>query len=876
MTKKYSNFLQIILFFVFFAGLPTTIFAQCAGEDNAVTICNVSDPSNQTLNLFSLLKEFPVPGGQWTDDDRAGGLDVNTGILNAQVIRQSGVYHYTYTVEGLPLCPDNSATITLTIGGYSGITSPNVSVCSAVETFNLFSAFNGVGMGPHSNGQWHNDTTNQNTGAIINVDGVEGTFQFTYTMPALGTCPAMSSTAIVTIFRSPEPGDATNLFLCGTDGLTGYTNYDLNNSLTGEDSGGVWRDINGTGELTSTTDHFVDLQKIYNARGEGDYYFSYNVTSTNPICSNRQTTIRIRLERKLDFTGAKVEVSTDICETDIPTATYSVAITKGPAAIPNGTYYVTFSVSGPKAATETVTANFTNGVLLFPLNSAYFQQVGHFTVNIISIIGEFSVKACTNIINNLSDELIVYPIPDLTGSKIAQVTTCQNDDASVQISEAAKVADGTYDISYNLSGANAVLSQVARVTFAGGIGTFIVPGILNSRSGTSVVAITSITQVISRRCTNSADVKGNIVINPSPNVQNLRIQVNDFCFGSPVTASISGLGSLTDVTVSYVLSGANTTTTQTAVLTTTNGTATFVIPAGLLINTGITTATVTNLKNNTTSCGVNITGVADPFSINPIPVAPTSSDQSFCKSALATITSLEPKGTQYKWYSSATATTPLDNAYLLKSESYWVRQVTLGCMSDPTMITVTLKDTPAPELNSDGQNFCGLDAPTIADLSKNTNSPSSVVWYDAPQNGNLLPASTALTDKGKYYGFDFSDTEKCLSYESLEVIVSLTDCDVVPPDFFIPDGFSPNGDGVNDVFVIPNIDFLFPDYEIEIFNRYGNGMYRGGKDKPGWDGINYETQGLNHGTAPNGVYFYVIHFNKDNKPPKQGRLYLNR
>lgn len=53
-------------------------------------------------------------------------------------------------------------------------------------------------------------------------------------------------------------------------------------------------------------------------------------------------------------------------------------------------------------------------------------------------------------------------------------------------------------------------------------------------------------------------------------------------------------------------------------------------------------------------------------------------------------------------------------------------------------------------------------------------------------------------------------------------------------------------------------------------------MYRGGKDKPGWDGINYETSGISHGIAPNGVYFYIIHFNKDNKPPKQGRLYLNR
>jgi gliding motility-associated-like protein len=168
-----------------------------------------------------------------------------------------------------------------------------------------------------------------------------------------------------------------------------------------------------------------------------------------------------------------------------------------------------------------------------------------------------------------------------------------------------------------------------------------------------------------------------------------------------------------------------------------------------------------------------------------------------------------------------------------------------------------------------------LNAPTIADLSNNTNSPSTVVWYDAP-NGNLLPPTTALVDKKDYYGYDLSSTTNCRSYNNIIVTVSLTECDNVPNNFFIPDGFSPNGDGVNDVFVIPDIDFLYPDYTIEIFNRYGNGMYRGGKDKPGWDGINYETQGINHGIAPNGVYFYVLHFNKDNKPPQQGRLYLNR
>jgi len=875
MVKKYTNFLQVILFFVFLSCIPTTIYAQCAGEDGAVTICNVPDPSNQSVDLFTYLTNAPISGGEWTDVDGSGGLDSATGILNVHLIRRSGTYRYNYLVEGIGLCPDNMSTVTVTVGGYSGVTSPNVSVCSAVETFNLFSAFNGVYLGPHSNGQWRNDATNQNIGPNLNVKNLQGTFQFTYTMPARGTCPAMSSTAVITIFRAPEPGTTTRLLLCASDGLSGYTNYDLFNSLSGEDPGGTWRDNSGTGELTTAGDHFIDIQKIYNKFGTGDYYFNYLVNSPNPICSDESTTIRIRIEKKLDFTGAKVVVDSDICETELPTATYSVTIRQGAQAIANGSYYVTFNVSGPNGGTERIMANFTNGVLIFPIKSEYFQQVGNFTVNITNITAQNSEGACRNIINNLSDVLSVYPIPDLTGSKIAPITTCQNTETVVTISDAVKIIDGDYDLLYSISGANNASSQLARVTFTAGVATFTIPAILNSQSGNVVLTINNITHVISG-CTNSADIKGNILINPLPNVPNLRIQINDVCFGSPVTASVSGLGSLTNVTLSYVLSGSNIAAVQTVVLTTTNGNATFVIPASLLINTGSTTATVTNLSNNTTTCGINITGVGDPFLLNPIPVAPTVNNQTFCKSDGATIANLVPNGAQYKWYISATSTTALADNYLLKAENYYVRQTTLGCTSDPSMITVTLNDVPAPELNQDGQNFCGIDLPTLDDLSNNTNVPSTVLWYDAKENGSLLPPTTLLMDKVKYYAFDYSTTTSCLSYDSLEVTVSLTDCPVVPPDFFIPDGFSPNGDGVNDVFVITNIDFLFPDYEIEIFNRYGNGMYRGGKDKPGWDGVNYETQGLNHGTAPNGVYFYVIHFNKGNTPPKQGRLYLNR
>lgn len=874
MIKNYTNFLQAFLLLVFLSIFPSTIQAQCAGDDNSFSVCDLPNNANKTINLFAKLKGTPVAGGVWTDDNRSGGLNTTTGVLNAQAIRNSGVYHYTYTVTGVAGCTDKSATIEVTIGGYSGVTSPNVTVCSAMKNYNLFNAFSGLTLGPQSNGQWF-DSVGHTVSSTFTVEDLEGDFQFTYKMAAIGTCPAMSSTAIVSVKKAPKSGTSSPLFLCASDGLSSYANYDLNSSLTGQDNDGLWTDLSNTGELTFIEDHFVDIESMYNQFGEGDFYFIYTVLSTNTICADAQTTVRIRLEKKLDFTGAILQVNSDICEPEIPTAQYSVTISRGNEVIPNGSYYVTYDVSGPNGKREAVKANFVNGVLIFPISSDYFQHVGRYTVNVVDIFAEFTAKACKNIIGNLSDELVIYANPDLTGANITPATVCQNDDAIIQITDALKLADGEYDVVYNISGANNVSSQIARLKFVGGVSNdFVVPGLFNQKSGTSVVTITAITDVISQ-CVNGANVKGNILINPLPNASTLRVQVDDVCFGSEVSVSVSGLGTLTDVTLSYVLSGSNTATTQTIALTSSTGNASFVIPANLLINPGPTTISITKFTNNTTTCSADVSGAADTFSLKPIPVAPAAGNQEFCKVDKATIANLEPKGAQYSWYDSATATTPLPNTYSLKTENYYIRETTLSCISEPTMITVTINDTPSPELSGTPE-FCGLDNPTIADLSAKTDSPSTVVWYDAPNNGNLLLSSTLLIDKKTYYGFDFSTTTNCYSEQNTPATVSLKECDSPQYPFFIPDGFSPNGDGVNDVFEITNIEFLYPNYTIEIFNRYGNGMYKGGKDKPGWDGINYENKGLNGGVAPNGVYFYVIHFNKDNKPPQQGRLYLNR
>jgi len=66
----------------------------------------------------------------------------------------------------------------------------------------------------------------------------------------------------------------------------------------------------------------------------------------------------------------------------------------------------------------------------------------------------------------------------------------------------------------------------------------------------------------------------------------------------------------------------------------------------------------------------------------------------------------------------------------------------------------------------------------------------------------------------------------------------------------IPNAFSPNNDGINDTWVIRNIQY-YPENELMVLNRWGNEVYRQQHYKNEWDG-----GGLNEGS-----YFYKLKVN---------------
>ena len=197
------------------------------------------------------------------------------------------------------------------------------------------------------------------------------------------------------------------------------------------------------------------------------------------------------------------------------------------------------------------------------------------------------------------------------------------------------------------------------------------------------------------------------------------------------------------------------------------------------------------------------------------------------------------------------------------------------CSADVSTITPTdfvVFDNVTPDIIDGGNIFCEQDNPTVADLSSNIIGNILVTWYDNPTDGLPLDSATILIDGQTYYASTLT-AEGCESIPRLEVIVQLNNC---PEDIIIPDGFSPNDDNVNDDFHIVNLRELYPSFTLEIYNRYGNLLYKGNKDTPNWNG--YSDKGITFGNSklPVGVYFYILKFNDGSRDPIQGRVYLSR
>lgn len=127
-------------------------------------------------------------------------------------------------------------------------------------------------------------------------------------------------------------------------------------------------------------------------------------------------------------------------------------------------------------------------------------------------------------------------------------------------------------------------------------------------------------------------------------------------------------------------------------------------------------------------------------------------------------------------------------------------------------------------------------------------NPTSIYWLPDlyMQNSNTTTPVVSPVDNINYTLFGVSGAGCPLESDAVFVRVY--------KKLKIPNIFSPNGDGINDSWVIQNMD-TYPLAAVKVFNRAGQIVFETGTGGKNWDG-------LFHGKAvPVGTYYYVIDLN---------------
>ncbi len=814
-----------------------------AGQDGTLVLCVDSAPQD----LLNSLNGTPQPGGTWTP-----ALSGGNGIFNPAV-DAPGVY--TYTFFGNQPCDNDTATVTVTVNPIPNAgTDGTAFFCTNYPPSDLFASLGG---GAQPGGTWSPALA---SGSGIFNPLVDAPGVYTYTVGG-GFCTTDTSSVTVTVQQSPNAGGngATLLITACQSNAT----IDLATGLSGAQGVGTWADDDNTGALSGG---IFDASAV----GPGTYHFTYTVGGGVSPCLFDSATVTVVVEPLANAGMAGAAQS--FC-TSAGTANLDLLLT---GAQPGGTW--TNANGDPVNAIVDITG-FAAG------NYTY-------TYSVTNSCGTDSEPVT----------VIILPIPNLAIQNITLVTPiCLGDNATITISG---IADGNYTLSYSLSGANVLGGQQASVTVAGGSGTFSIPAASLSNIGTTTISFDAILNTNSTCSATLTGILVNVVVRPISDLTDANLSSSGACPGAPATVAITGAAMADgNYQFNYSIPGANPSTGTTGIVSLLGGAGSFVLPSALFPASGNYTITVTGITSLSAGCGNPLENASTNIVIYAAPDV-TGAQLSAANSCSGLDNAIQISGAgnladgtfdltyQLGGNASGSATVPviftggsasftIPASQLPTSGTVTVTVTQLltspgACGANVTGFNVASFDISEPEtpiLAPQGDEFCADDNPTLADLSANIEGGGNVVWYDAATGGNVLPASTALQD-GESYFATISSGAGCESPVRLEIIVDTTVCE---EQILIPDGFSPNGDNINDAFEIVNIREVYPNFKIEIYNRYGNILFKGHANVPDWDGT--ASQGglkVGDGVVPTGVYFYILEFNDGVRKPQQGRLYLSR
>lgn len=214
-------------------------------------------------------------------------------------------------------------------------------------------------------------------------------------------------------------------------------------------------------------------------------------------------------------------------------------------------------------------------------------------------------------------------------------------------------------------------------------------------------------------------------------------------------------------------------------------------------------------------------------------------DTVLCDNVTLTLDATNNGSATYQWQDGTTTPT-----YFVTQAGIYTVTVSNLCESVQDEIAIIVTGNPPGLDITESVNFCINES---IEIDATTFDANTYEW----QNGTTNPILT-VTSEGLYF---VSATNNCgTSVDS--IFVNAIDCNCYVS---VPNAFSPNEDGRNDVFQ-PMIDGVcnFMNYRFLIFNRWGQLIFETINTADNWDGFYHSKR------QPQDSYVWIVEYELDN------------
>jgi gliding motility-associated-like protein len=222
----------------------------------------------------------------------------------------------------------------------------------------------------------------------------------------------------------------------------------------------------------------------------------------------------------------------------------------------------------------------------------------------------------------------------------------------------------------------------------------------------------------------------------------------------------------------------------------------------------------------------------------PVPMVQLPADTAICEGD-SVLLSAETAGGEYLWQNGSI------NSQLIASKEglYFVEVTVNNCTASDTFELSIIQDPP-PEVDLGMDTLiCEGD---VLELDAEVGQVANYLWQDGSMG------STFTVDTAGLYFVEVSTT--CFAdSDTLDVMLEKCNCIVEVPNIF-----TPNNDGTNDVFQ-PVIDCELTSYQLLVFNRWGEQVFESRDPLIGWNG-EYKDKPL-----PSDAYVYVLNYESEDE-----------